>query len=216
GRGAAVVKGRNGRSTNGAERGQVESRLNSLGPARSARQIAQEAQTQGRNRPMSSGTQTINVPAPSSTLRSYTKDGFYRVAYPSNWQGYESQGSGVTFAPPGGAGEGDGNREVGYGASVNHYDPTQNGTDRSVSLEPGTQELTSALEHASPYLRPVSSNAQRLRLNDGSSSLAVALRGTDPVTGLEERVTAVTRQLGDGHLLYILFITPERDAANYR
>ena len=33
---------------------------------------------------------------------------------------------------------------------------------------------------------------------------------------VDERVTLVTRQLADEHLLYMLFITPERDAGNYR
>jgi Zn-dependent protease with chaperone function len=197
----------------------VKSRLNSLGPARSAQQIAQQAatngRTSGRSGPMSSSSQTINVPAPSSSLRTYQKDGLYQIGYPSNWQVYESQGSGVTIAPPGGAGNVNGNSEIVYGAIVNHYDPTQNGTYRNVSLQQGTQELVSALEQASPYLKPISNNGQRLRLTNGDTGIAVALRGTDPVTGLQERVTVVTRQLGDGHLLYVLFVTPERDAANY-
>jgi len=197
----------------------VQSRMNSLGPARSAQQIAQgttnSGRTSGRNGPMTSSTgQPVNVPAPSSSFRSYQKDGLYRIGYPSNWQVYEGQGTGVTIVPPGGAGNVNGNDEIVYGAIVNHYDPTQNGTYRNVSLQTGTQELVSAIQQASPYLRPIS-NGQAVRLTGGGTGLAVALRGTDPVTGLQERVTVVTRQLGDGHLLYVLFVTPERDAANY-
>ena len=48
------------------------------------------------------------------------------------------------------------------------------------------------------------------------SSGSATLRGTDPATGINERVTVVTRQLSDEHLLYLLFITPDREANNYR
>ena len=41
------------------------------------------------------------------------------------------------------------------------------------------------------------------------------MRGTDPATGIPERVTVVTRQLSDEHLIYVLFIAPERDASRY-
>jgi hypothetical protein len=50
----------------------------------------------------------------------------------------------------------------------------------------------------------------------GGTADAATLRGVDPQTGIDERVTVVTRQLADEHLLYMLFITPERDAGNYR
>ena len=47
------------------------------------------------------------------------------------------------------------------------------------------------------------------------TALAATMRGTDPATGIAERVTVVTRQLADEHLIYMLFITPERDASRY-
>jgi len=49
----------------------------------------------------------------------------------------------------------------------------------------------------------------------GGAALAASLRGTDPATGIAERVTVVTRKLADDHLIYMLFITPERDASRY-
>ena len=39
------------------------------------------------------------------------------------------------------------------------------------------------------------------------------LAGVSPVTGEQERVTLVTQQMGDGHVLYALLIAPERDYA---
>jgi Zn-dependent protease with chaperone function len=202
---------------NVADLRQIQSRLNGYGAARSGQAIAQAAtNTGGRSRSTNSGARTVSVPAPSNSWRSYTNNsGLYRVSYPSNWQVYESGSSGVTIAPPGGAGNVNGNNEIVYGAIINHYDPFGNGPVSNISLQSATQDLISAIEQSSPYLRLASNTAQRLRLTGGSTALAATLRGTDPVTGVDERVTLVTRQLSDEHLLYLLFVTPERDAASY-
>ena len=56
--------------------------------------------------------------------------------------------------------------------------------------------------------------SKQLQLN-GGTALSAALLGTDPNTGLAERITVVTRQLSDEHLVYLLFITPERDTNRY-
>jgi hypothetical protein len=127
---------------------------------------------------------------------------------------YESGSTGVTIAPPGGAGNVDGSSEIVYGAIINHYDPFGNGPEGNVSLQNATEDLINTIQRSSPHLRLVSNTGQRVRMA-GGTALAAALRGTDPNTGLNERVTVVTRQLSDEHLLYLLFITPERDAANY-
>ncbi len=139
----------------------------------------------------------------------------YRISYPSNWQVYESSAVGVTIAPPSGIGSVNGNNEVVYGAIINHYDPFGNQSYGNISLKDATQDLITELQRSSPYLRLASNTAQTLRLS-GGTALAATLRGTDPNTGIDERVTVVTRQLSDEHLLYVLFITPERDAANYK
>jgi hypothetical protein len=47
------------------------------------------------------------------------------------------------------------------------------------------------------------------------SALAASLRGTNPNTGVNERVTIVTRQLADDHLVYLLFVTPDAEASRY-
>ena len=200
---------------NVADLRQIQSRMNGYGPARTGREIAQaNSGTSGRTR--SSGrSQTVSVPAPSNSFSTYTsRSGLFRLAYPSNWQVYESGSTAVTVAPPGGAGNVNGNSEIVYGAIINHYDPFGNGPIGNISVQDATQDLLAAIQQSSPYLRLVSNTAQRLRLS-GGTALAATLRGTDPVTGVDERVTVVTRQLSDEHLLYLLFVTPERDAANY-
>jgi hypothetical protein len=119
----------------------------------------------------------------------------------------------VTIAPPGAVLQND----IVYGAIINHYDPFGNnarGLMGGGSLDDATNDLLATLQQSSPYLRPISGSGQRVRMA-GGTALAAALRGTDPATGLNERVTVVTRQLADDHLIYMLFITPERDANRY-
>jgi len=204
-------------TTNVAELRQVQNRLSGYGagqPGRAISQASASGPSGGRTR-SSSGARTVSVPAPSNSLNSYTsRSGLYRISYPSNWQVYESGSAAVTIAPPGGAGNVNGQSEIVYGAIINHYDPFGNGPEGNISLQTATQDLLAALEQSSPYLRLANNNAQRLRLA-GGTALAATLRGTDPNTGIDERVTVVTRQLSDEHLLYMLFVTPESDAANY-
>jgi Zn-dependent protease with chaperone function len=196
----------------------IQSRLGSVGGARSSQQIAQASastSSTGRRRTTSTQPANISVPAPSSTMSSYTsRSGVYRVSYPSNWQVYESSTVAVTIAPPGGMGSVNGNTEVVYGALINHYDPFGNNQSGNISLQSATQDLLAQIQRSSPYLQLASNSAQQLRLS-GGTALAATLRGTDPATGINERVTVVTRQLSDEHLLYLLFIVPDREASNY-
>jgi Zn-dependent protease with chaperone function len=209
-------------TTNVADLQAVQSRLRSSGAAPTMAQIARTgpaaASSTSRQRPTSQASSAVSVPPPSSSMRSYTsQSGLYRIGYPSNWQVYQQGSTGVTLGPPGGIGSVNGNNEVVVGAIINHYDPFGgNGSYLgNVSLENATNDLLGALQQSSPYLRLVSGSEGRVRMA-GGTALAVTLRGVDPQTGIDERVTVVTRQLADEHLLYMLFITPERDAANYR
>jgi len=171
---------------------------------------------------------TVSIEAPSNTLRTYTsRSGLYQISYPSNWQVYESSSTGVTIAPPSGVGNVQGQSEVILGAIINHYDPFGNtgasqlrsstgggGYNGNISLQDATQDLLTEIQRSSPYLKLASNTGQRVSMS-GGTALAVALRGTDPNTGIDERITIVTRQLSDEHLLYMLFVVPQRDASNY-
>jgi hypothetical protein len=214
---------------NVAELQRIQRHLGTFGSAPTMQQIAQNGpgSTSGsRRRPASgSGTQTINVEPPSSSMRTYTsRSGVYRVSYPSNWKVYESSTTGVTMAPTGGMGDANGNSDIIYGAVINHYNPFGNidasnlrgmaSSGGSVSLEDATNDLLTEIQRNSPYLQFADNSGQRVRMA-GGSALAATLRGTDPATGLNERVTVVTRQLADDHLIYLLFITPEKDASRY-
>ncbi len=213
---------------NVAELQNVKRRLGGFGAAPVGGQIARQGATPGRGR--ATGTTTsapVSVQAPSASMKTYVNPTrLYSVSVPSNWQVYEQGNSGVTFAPQGGIGNVNGQAEVVYGAIVNHYDPFGNAQGNSlrgspsggyygtISVQDATDDLLATVERSNPYLRIVNGSKKQLQLN-GVTALSAALRGVDPNTGLEERITVVTRQLSDEHLVYLLFITPERDTNRY-
>ncbi|HEX9162147.1 MAG TPA: hypothetical protein VF980_10620, partial [Thermoanaerobaculia bacterium] len=120
-----------------------------------------------------------------------------------------------------------GQTEIVYGAIVNHYDPFGSNSTASnlrgsntnpymgnITLEDATNDLIGQVRQGDPYLQVVRGTTQQFNVS-GGRALAVALTGTDPNTGINERVEVVTRQLEDGHLIYLLFITPENEASRY-
>jgi Zn-dependent protease with chaperone function len=200
---------------------QIQSRLRGSGSAAAAGQVARTAPpAQGRKR--SAGTTNTRIEAPSSSLRSYTsRSGVYRVSYPANWQVFEEGNTGVTIAPQNGIANVGGQTQVVYGAIINHYSPFGNsrkylrGTGSPATLESATNDLIAQIQQTSPYLQLIKGSGQRLQTNDGVA-LAASLRGTNPQTGVNERVAVVTRPLGDAHLLYLLFVTPNSQAGNFQ
>jgi len=198
----------------------VQAALRGMGSAPSSQQATRNPQ------PGRSGQGTMSpgqVEAPSGQLKTYTNpNGAFQVEAPSNWQVVDEGRTGVTLAPNGGAGQSsNGNLEVVYGAIINHFDAASHGSQLNSSggsqgstLEDATNELINTLVQSSGYLQMVRGSGSQFRVA-GGTGLGAILRGTSPVTRLQERVSVVTRQLSDGHLLYLLFITPERDARAY-
>jgi Zn-dependent protease with chaperone function len=205
---------------NVAELQGVQGRLRGVGAARSAGAIARQAAApaQSRGRATSGTPVTVNVPAPATSMKTYVNPTrLYSVSVPSNWQVYQQGNTGVTFAPQGGIGNVNGQSDVVVGAIVNHYDPFGNsngGYMGNVTLQDATNDLIATVQRSSPYLQLVNGSRQQMRVT-GGTALTAALRGRDPNTGLDERITVVTRQLSDEHLVYLLFVTPERDASRY-
>lgn len=199
----------------------AQASLRRLGSARTTEELARmRSATRTPTRSARSGD--VRAEAPSRQMRTYTSRGrVYQVQYPANWQVYGEGSNAVTIGPRGGVIESGNRAEVVYGAIVSHYDPFGNETrrrsrrPRSVTVETATDDLIAQIRQASPHLGVVRGSGRRFRLA-GGVGLGATLRGQSPVTGLRERVTIVTRQLHDGHLIYMLFITPERDAAAYQ
>ena len=185
--------------------------------ARTTEQIASMKNAPSRTPRGSNSSVAVRVDPPSTDQRTFAgRERLYQISYPSNWQVYEGSGHAVTLAPEGGISAVNGNSEVVYGAILNHYEPFGNvrprGTD--ATIEEATQDLIKQIQQSSPYLKVVRGSGQTLRLA-GGKGLGASLTGTSPATGNKERVTAVTRQLSDGHLIYMLFITPDEAARSY-
>jgi len=204
---------------NVAELQSVQGHLRGYGSAPASGQIARQAAAPSRSRATnggmaSAGSAAINVEAPSSSLKTYVNPTrLYSVSIPSNWQVYQQGNTGVTFAPQGGIGNVNGQSDVVIGAIINHYDPFGNAQGNG-TLQDATNDLIATVQRSSPYLQVMSGSRKQIRVN-GGTAMSAALRGRDPNTNLDERITIVTRQLSDEHLVYMLFITPERDASRY-
>ena len=200
----------------------VQSRIRGLGSAGSSSpQIAQGRRT--NDPPMTSSSSIGRVEPPSSSWRKFqNRSGAFEIAYPSNWRVFESDGFGVTFAPEGGVGNVGNKTEVVYGAMINHYDPFGNASGTylrdtrsgSITLEDATNDLVGQIVQSSPHLRVLKGSTQQLKL-DSKTAYAASLRGTNPNTRITERVSVVTRALPDGHVMYMVFVTPDQEAAQY-
>lgn len=212
-------------TTNTTQLAQIKRELRGYGTARTLGEIAQSSANNGGNPPMTSsgtGGSVGRVEAPSSSWRKFrNRSGAYEIAYPSNWRVYDSGGFGVTIAPEGGVGTVGNKTEIVYGVMVNHYDPFGNtprsylqGARTQTTLQDATNDLLAQIRQSSPHLRVISGSGQQFRL-DGKTAMSAALRGTNPNTRINERVTIVTRALPDGHLIYTVFVTPEADASRY-
>jgi len=203
----------------------IQTRLRSLGTALTMAQIGSGQKPGGTGSSSSTGPASTSaaVESPSTSLRSFTnRAGAYRVSYPANWRVYEQGTSGVVVAPEGGIVEAGGRTEIVYGAILNNYDPFGNVSKRKkspgylgdVSIEDATNDLIAQIKKGDTHLKVVSGSTRTLDLRSGRA-LTASLSGVNPRTRIKERVTVVTHQLADDHLIYLLFATPERDANSY-
>ncbi|MGK2855724.1 MAG: M48 family metalloprotease [Thermoanaerobaculia bacterium] len=196
----------------------IKSRLQRLGSAPTMAQIA-AGQTSGSTAP----TQTVaGVAPPSTRLRSFTSDSrAYRVSYPEDWQVHKQGSTGVVFAPAGGITQTGGRTEIVHGVIVNHYEPFGNiSSSKTMSyigdttVEDATADLIEQIMKGDPHLKVVKNSRRQLDLISGPA-LSAILRGVNPRTRVNERLTVVTHQLDDDNLIYLLFAAPENDAKSY-
>ncbi|HEV8231561.1 MAG TPA: M48 family metalloprotease, partial [Thermoanaerobaculia bacterium] len=195
----------------------VQADLRRMPRAGSMGQIAQGGTTSG-------STSGGAIERPSTRMRAFRqRTGFFEIQYPENWRVAEpSSGYGATILPEGGAARAPSGQDVlVYGVVINHYEPFE-GSIGDVwgsrtgpapgegTLEQATNDLANELTRSNPHLRAVSGSMRRQTI-DQARALSVVLAGTSPVTREEERVTVFTRELPDGHVIYVLFIAPGRD-----
>lgn len=203
----------------------VQSQLRRLPAARTTAQVA-AGLSSGTNTASnaSNGTGTLAIEQPSARFRTYQqRDGSFQIEQPDNWTASgPSTGFGVTFVPRGGVvTTARGQENLAYGVIVNHYVPFEGAIGTSYTDPQGSQFGASALEQASsdlvrqlqqanPHLDRVYGTEQRSTVS-GRPTFSVRLAGQSSATGRSERVTVVTRQLQDGHIVYVLMIAPGDD-----
>jgi len=143
---------------------------------------------------------------PSGNFRQFQHNAF-NVSYPDNWEVFGDPNSAVTIAPRAGISD----KAVAYGAIINGYQP-ESGSE--ASLDAATHQLIDSLRQANPELRVVGHD-ENIRVN-GQPGKSVELVGASPIRNndgrpLGERDWLVTVGRPDGSLLYIIFISPDRD-----
>jgi Zn-dependent protease with chaperone function len=200
--------------------------LRRLPPAPSMAQAVKVGQEQPAAGPAPiPGASTARVEPPSGRWKVFEqRNRFFKIRYPDNWRVLEPpSGFGVTIVPPGGVVDAGGQPNVLYGVIVNHYDPFEGSMDGrsparagpargTTTLEEATNDIVALLERSNSYLKLVGGSVRPQTIG-GARAISLALSGLSPVTGQEERVNLVTRELKDGHVLYAIFIAPARDAA---
>jgi hypothetical protein len=204
---------------------EIQSLLRGRGPAPSMGRLARgdDRTDERRGGYGSSGRRPvdIDIERPSRRFRTFEpRGGAYAVEYPDNWRVYEGDNDwAVTLAPEGGlAGERGGEQGVVYGMIINRYDPFESsdgsgrrsGRDDGPDLEQATDDLVEQILRTNAYLRRSSRSARREEI-DGGRALSVSLSGRSPLTGQDERVTVLTRELRRGEVIYSLLIAPSRE-----
>ena len=209
------------RTASNPEFARVQANLRGMGTAPTMAEIAKgggrtsssSSYPSGRT-PQGRQTGAVRIDAPSTRYTDFRqRDDFFEMQIPSNWRAYEADnGFGVTIAPEGGVVDtGDGQQSIIYGVIVNHYDPFEGSTAgrRNATIEQASADLINQIRQGNAHLQ--AAGRGRRETIDGQPGYSTTLSGTSPVTGEEERVTVVTRQMGDGHILYTLLIAPGRD-----
>jgi Zn-dependent protease with chaperone function len=200
----------------------IQTRLERMPKAQSMEQLAKaQSGNTGKGQPTEENSEPVrvNVERPSSRMTTFQqRNGTFRVRFPDNWEAREARsGEEVTLTPEGGVVTRDGQEVIVYGAIISTFDPSANSRAGStrLSLEEATEALLAQIVQANSYLRQEGNAFRRVSV-DGARGLTVSLSGRSPVTDLQERVVLVTRQLDSNRLIYLLFVSPERDYGDFQ
>jgi Zn-dependent protease with chaperone function len=148
-------------------------------------------------------------PAASANLKAFNHNDF-QISYPENWQVYGDQNSAVTIAPPNGVTQ----NAVAVGVMISAYQPEES----NANLDTNTHALLTSLRQSNPDLRQIG-NDEDIRMS-GAEGKSVELIGSSPIQqngrAIQERDWLVTTRRNDGALLYLVFISPDKDSASLR
>ena len=183
---------------------QVKERVSGMKPLSSQEVAAQQKQGTGT---MEAGAPDIK---PSASLKQFSHNE-YQISYPDNWQVFGDQSSSVTIAPKSGISQ----NAVAYGAIIANYQPEESGA----SLDTATHELLASLRQSNADLKQIGHD-EDIRVN-GYEGKSVDLIGSSPLKDqqgkpIQERDWVVTTRRKDGSVLYLIFISPDKDFGSMR
>ncbi len=150
--------------------------------------------------------------------------GEYEISYPAGWQVFAGNGSAVTIAPENGISQ----NQVTQGVLVSIYRPE----NANARLEEATQHIIASLQKSNPGMKQVGT-PQEIRVNGvvGKSVdlLGGSVSGIDPNLGSNSSISGnrnnqsasehdwlVAVRRGDGSILYLVFVAPQRDFDSLR
>jgi hypothetical protein len=124
---------------------------------------------------------------------------------------FGDQNSNVTIAPRAGVSQ----NAVAYGVMIANYQPEDSGA----TLDAATHQLLASLRQSNPDLKQIG-NDENVRVN-GVAGKSVDLIGSSPIKdaqgmALAERDWVVTMRRRDGTLLYVVFISPDKEFGSTR
>ncbi len=159
--------------------------------------------SQGQIRPVSA--QEVMPSGQFQTLASQV----FSIQYPSNWQAQQGQ-DGVTIAPAAGVSQ----AGIAYGTVINAVTPQQGD-----SLDQVTQAVLNGLQQSNPGLRVIG-RPQKIKVN-GRPGRSVDLMGNSPILDSNgqpepEHDWFVNVQRPDGSVLYLVFVSPDKDFSRLR
>jgi cyclase len=145
---------------------------------------------------------------PSGSFKPLNAQAF-TIEYPSNWQpSQDQQGGGVTIAPQAGVGQG----AIAYGTMISAFQPQQ-----AKTMDDAVNELVSGLAQQNPGLR--ASASHDITVN-GTQAKSVDLVGQSPLGSkgqpLQEHDWLVAMPYQQNSVVYLVFISPERDFSKLR
>jgi len=192
-------------SQDSAEFRQIKQRVGGMKPM-TAQQI-QQWQAQGNGNAAGNGQISTGTVAPSRNFKTLQHN-YFTIAYPENWQAYGDQTSEVTIAPQGGVSQ----NAVAYGAIINGFEPENRNT--SNPMDDAFHQLIDQMRQGDPNLRTYGRD-EGFTLN-GRQARRQTLIGVSPVTDnsgrpVKERDELVAVDHGDGLVMYIVFVAPDRD-----
>jgi hypothetical protein len=179
---------------------EIKTRVAGMKPLSSAEVAAMQKQGE------SSGSDVT----PSANLKVFTHNE-YQISYPENWQVFGDQSSSVTIAPRSGVAQ----NAVAYGVMIANYQPEEAGE----SLDAATHELVASLRQSNPDLKQIGRDETiRTKSVTGKSSELIASSPIKDTQGkaLQERDWLVAIARRDGTVLYLVFISPDKDFASMR